>query len=91
MVGKHSKEWKLLEVLCTVYTKICWWVISAYRKAFSATHCYANDRQYLCERAKKEYHLTEVIKCELFLDSLSLDAIINYMNSARQQLFKSKK
>ena len=85
-----SEEWNLLQVLCTVHTKICWWVIFGLHveKAFSGAQCYANGRQYLYKHAKKEYHLTAVIKCEQFLNSLSMGTVFDCMNSATQQLFK---
>ena len=46
-------------------------------KAFSGAQHYVNGRQYLCKHAKKEYHLTVVIKCEQLQGSLNNITIVN--------------
>ena len=52
---------------------------------------FANGRWYLCKHAKKEYRLTEIIKCEQFVDNLKTGTIVDRINSSSQQLFKFKK
>ena len=59
-------------------------------KAFSGVH-YAPGRRYLCEHAKKEYHLTAVIKSKEFLATLSTGTIVDRISNASQRLLKSKK